>query len=110
LPQFIDLYALEKAIARVDEGLARHLSAPGDLQLQDGLMLRLASAYELIEYAINQGLTPTTNQDWLVFHEMYRNTKQSYNDAAAAEALKVIPHFLREAHALLSLLSSPVKT
>ncbi len=110
MPQFIDLYALEKAIARVDEGLTRYLSAPGDLQLQDGLMLRLAGVYELIEHAINQGLTTTTNQDWLVFHEMYRNTKQSYDDAAAAEALKEIPNFLREAHALVSELSSPLKT
>ena len=132
LPHYLDLSALKKVIANLHEGFERYQSAPRDLQLQDGLMLRLKAAYELsyemvrrylkidlynaeqnrlmtfnnvIDHANEQGLILGCAQDWLVYREMYFNAKHAFDPAAAHQALRVVPKFLIEAFALLHSLS-----
>jgi hypothetical protein len=41
MPKPLDLTALKTVIERLEQALVRHLFSPLDLQLQDGLMLRL---------------------------------------------------------------------
>jgi hypothetical protein len=128
LPHYLDISAFTKVIANLDEGFERYQSSPGDLQLQDGLMLRLKTAYELsyemikrylkmdspgtaqnqlmtfhnvIGHAKQQGLILGCTKDWLVYREMYFNAKHAYEPVAAHQALLVVPKFLIEAFALL---------
>ncbi len=41
MPKPLDLTALKTVIERLEQALVRHLFSPLDLQLQDGLILRL---------------------------------------------------------------------
>lgn len=136
MPIPLYLSALSKVVSRLDDGLSRHLSSPQDLQLQDGLILRLKTTYELsleilrrnvfmhsnyedqyrrmtfeniICHAREQGLIKGDNQDWLVYRDMYLNAKQAYTETAAKQALKAIPRFLNEARNLLYTLLSRAK-
>lgn len=129
---YLDISALTKVIANLDEGFERYQSSPEDLQLRDGLMLRLKAAYELsyemvkrylkinssiaaqnrlmtfnnvIDHANQQGLILGCTQDWLVYREMYFNAKRAYEPVAAYQALRVVPKFLIEAFALVHTLS-----
>ena len=132
MPHYLDISALTKVIANLDEGFERYQSLPKDLQLKDGLILRLKAAFELcyemikrylkidlsstaknrvmafdevIDHANQQGLIIGCTQDWLVYREMYFNAKHAYEPAAANRALRVVPKFLIEAFALLRSLS-----
>jgi hypothetical protein len=127
MPIPLDLTALKTVIERLEQALVRHLFSPLDLQLQDGLILRLKAAYELsyemlvrylkkvstnpgqnrlmtfdsvISHAQEQGLVLGCTQKWHHYREMYLNAKKAYEDAAAKHALRVIPKFLNEAYAL----------
>ncbi len=59
----------------------------------------------VIAHAHQQGLILGCLQDWLIYREMYFNAKHAYDQAAANQALQVIPKFLIEAFALLHSLS-----
>ena len=136
MPIPLDLSALSKVVSRLDDGLSRHLSSPQDLQLQDGLILRLKSAYELslevmrrnflmhsnyeeqhrdipleniIFHAREQGLIKGNKQDWLDYHDMYINAKNAYTETSANQVLKLIPRFLNEAKNLLDALLMRIK-
>lgn len=42
----LSITSLERALARLEEGLARHLTTPNDEQLRDGLVQRFEFTYE----------------------------------------------------------------
>lgn len=53
-----DIRPLERAIERLEEGLARYQDDPGDLQIRDGLILRFGFTYELGYKALTRYLEP----------------------------------------------------
>ena len=127
----VDLEPLERAIARLREGLTRHRAAPEDEQLRDGLIQRFEFTYELahrtlrrhlreaaatpeeidrlafpdlIRLAAAQGLLRSGWPAWRTFREMRNRTSHAYDEAIAREVAAGIPAFLEEAEALLAAL------
>ncbi len=127
----LDVTPLERAVARLREGLARHEASPGDDQLRDGLIHRLELAYELalrtlrhhlreaaatpeeidrlafpdlIRLAAAQGLLRSAWPAWRTFREMRNRTSHAYDEAIAREVAAGIPAFLEETEALLAAL------
>lgn len=114
----------ERAIERLEEGLARYESDTTDTQIRDGLVQRFEFTYELghkvlkryLEYASAnpsefdkmtfQDLIRTGNEqdillgewpDWRIFREMRGKTSHTYNEDVAMEVVTGIPRFLEEA-------------
>lgn len=127
----VDLKPLERAVARLREGLARHRAAPDDEQLRDGLIQRFEFTYELahrtlrrhlreaaatpeeidrlafpdlIRLAAAQGLLRSGWPAWRTFREMRNRTSHAYDEAIAREVAAGIPAFLEETEALLAAL------
>ena len=115
---------LERAIQRLEEGLARYRTDTSDTQIRDGLIQRFEFTYELgykvlkryLEYtAANpaqfdemtfQDLIRTGNEhglllgewpDWRGYRDMRGKTSHTYNEDAALEVVEGIPRFLEEA-------------
>ncbi len=113
----------ERAIQRLEEGLARYLADTSDIRIRDGLVQRFEFTYELghkilkryLEYASAnpeqfdemtfQDLIRTGNErglllgdwpDWRGFREIRRKTSHTYDEDVALEVVSVIPHFIRE--------------
>jgi nucleotidyltransferase substrate binding protein (TIGR01987 family) len=123
----LDIAPLANAIARLSEGLARHLREPADEQLRDGLIQRFEITYELCHRMLRrfirqtaaspeevdrmafQDLIRTANQrglllgDWPAWHR-YRDsrakTSHAYHATTAQEVADAIPGFLAEAEYL----------
>jgi nucleotidyltransferase substrate binding protein (TIGR01987 family) len=123
----LDLTSLTNAIARLSEGLARHLSNPNDEQLRDGLIQRFEYTYELSHRCVRrfirltaaspeavdqmafQDLIRTANQqgillgDWPAWHryrDMRARTSHTYKAETAEQVVAAIPTFLNEAEHL----------
>ena len=123
----LDLLHLSNAISRLEEGLHRHLRAPEDDQLRDGLIQRFEFTYELshrmlkrylrqvsaspdifdqmpfqelIRTGNEQGLLRGSWPDWRRFRDMRTRTSHAYDAAIAAEVTAGIPEFLNEAVSL----------
>ena len=124
----LDFSPLVKAVARLGEGLARHLAEPGDEQVRDGLIQRFEFTYDLshkmlrraleeaaanpeevdrmtfptlIRTAGEQGLLRGDWTDWRTFREMRNITSHTYDEAKARQVAAAIPGFLEDARGLV---------
>ncbi len=120
----LDLTPLSNAIARLEEGLLRHIRTPEDDQLRDGLIQRFEFTYELshrtlkrylrqvsaspdmvdllpfqdlIRTGSEQGLLRGAWPDWRRFRDMRARTSHAYDAGIAAQVTAGIPDFLDEA-------------
>jgi len=120
----LDISSLDKAIARLDEGLARYQRDVSDTQIRDGLIQRVEFTYELSHKMLKRYLesaSPTPEQydsmpfadlirsgneqalllsDWSVwksYREMRSKTSHTYDEVVAHEVVNGIPGFLAEA-------------
>ena len=114
----------ERAIQRLEEGLARYRADTSDAQIRDGLVQRFEFTYELghrvlkryLEYASAnpeqfdemtfQDLIRTANEqglllgdwpDWRGFRDMRARTSHTYKEDVALEVVAGIPRFVEEA-------------
>ncbi len=114
----------ERAIQRLEEGLARHRADTGDSQIRDGLIWRFGVAYGLghkvlkryLEYASAnpRQIDEMTFQDlfraanerglllgdwpaWRRFREMRARTSHAYDEEVASEVVNGISRFIEEA-------------
>ena len=114
----------ERAIQRLEEGLARYRADTSDTQIRDGLVQRFEFTYELghkvlkrylefasanpeqfdemtfqdlIRTANEQGLLLGNWPDWRGFREMRGKTSHTYNEDVAIEVVAGIPRFVEEA-------------
>ncbi|MGH8676943.1 MAG: nucleotidyltransferase substrate binding protein, partial [Burkholderiales bacterium] len=120
-PVPIDFSALERATARLEEGLARHLGDPVDEQLRDGLIQRFEFTYDLAPKTLRRALEESADSpdeidmmsfptlirtgwekgllkggwpDWHGFRETRNTTSHIYDEAKAIAAVSKIPAFL----------------
>ena len=119
--------SLERVLARLEEGLERHLAHPGDDQLRGGLIQRFEFNYEqahkllrryiesasadpaavdamtfpdLIRTANEQGLLLGDWPRWRAFREMRARTSHTYHEDTARAVVSMIPDFVAEAQFL----------
>ncbi len=122
-----NIQAFEKAILRLEEGLARYQQDVDDTQIRDGLVQRFEFTYELghrmlkrfLEYASptpeqfdamafhdiirtanEQGLLLGNWTNWRRYREMRGKTSHTYDEAVAHEVVAGLPAFLEEARYL----------
>lgn len=120
----LDIRSFEKAIDRLQEGLARYRQDTADTQIRDGLIQRFEFTYELghkmlkryleatsaspeqydampfqdlIRSGNEQGLLLGDWPRWRTFREMRSKTSHTYNEEVACTVVEGIPDFLREA-------------
>lgn len=125
----LELSSLEKAIARLEEGLARYHQDITDTQIRDGLIQRFEFTYELshkmlkrhlehtsatpaqydsmsfsdlIRSGNEQGLLLGDWPNWRIYREMRAQTSHTYDEQKALEVVAVIPAMLTEAQYLLA--------
>lgn len=128
----VDISLLERATARLAEGLARHLLDPGDDQVRDGLIKRFEFTYDLapkvlrrvleenadspaaidrmtfpslIRAAWEQGLVAGGWPAWHDFRDMRNRTSHLYDEASAIKVAAKIPGFLDEVRFLVGRLA-----
>lgn len=129
----LDFTPLRNAVARLVEGLKRHLSEPDDLQIRDGLIQRFEFTYDLshkslrravearapnpeevdqmsfpalIRTGFEQGLVSGGWTAWQRYRELRNITSHTYDEAKAQEVAAAIPEFLAEAQSLLARLEA----
>ncbi|MDR7122304.1 HI0074 family nucleotidyltransferase substrate-binding subunit [Rheinheimera soli] len=115
---------LDNATNRLQHGWLRYQQNTSDVQIRDGLMLRLKITYEishkmlkrylemasatpelfeqmpfqdLVRTGNEQGLLVGSWPDWRLYREMRGKTSHSYDEAVALEVVAGIPKFLAEA-------------
>ncbi|MGB5736718.1 MAG: nucleotidyltransferase substrate binding protein [Thiohalocapsa sp.] len=120
----LDISALEKAIDRLHEGLARYRRDISDTQIRDGLIQRFEFTYELSHkmlkrYLVSVAATPDDYQAmpfqdlirsgnarglllhdwpaWRTYREMRGKTSHTYDEDTALQVVAGIPDFLAEA-------------
>ena len=120
----VEIGPLDRAIQRLEEGLARYRTDTSDTQIRDGLVQRFKFTYELghkvlkryLEYASanpeqidtmtfpdlirtgnEQGLLLGEWPEWRGFRDMRGKTSHTYNEDVALEVVGGIPRFLEEA-------------
>ena len=128
----LDTSSLEKAIARLREGLTRYELDVTDAQIRDGLIQRFEFSYEISHKMIKRYLefvSPTPEQydgmsfqdlirsgneqglllgdwpAWRKYREMRGKTSHTYDEDVAIEVVDGIPAFLEEAQYLLGQLA-----
>lgn len=128
-----DLSPLEKAIARLHEGLIRYQNDISDTQIRDGLIQRFEFTYEishkmlkrylalaspnpgqyddmtfqdLIRSGNAQGLLLGTWPDWRRYRDMRSKISHTYDEETALEVVAGIPSFLSEANHLCNQLKA----
>lgn len=119
-----DLSSLDKAIIRLEEGLARYQRDISDTQIRDGLIQRFEFTYELshkmlkrylesasptpehydsmsfadlIRSANEQSLLLSDWTIWKTYREMRSKTNHTYDENVARDVVGGIPSFLAEA-------------
>lgn len=119
----LDLTPLNKAIARLDEGLIRYQTDTGDIQIRDGLIQRFEFTYEISHKILKrylaltsanpqqfdgmtfQDLIRTGNeqslllgnwQNWKQYRDMRSRTSHTYDEDTALQVVAGIPQFLGE--------------
>lgn len=120
----LDLTALNNAIDRLSEGIARYERDRSDTQIRDGLVQRFEFTYEishkmlrryleaasatpdefdgmafqdLIRVGNEQGLLRGDWPHWRRYREMRSKTSHTYDENIALEVVAQIPAFLAEA-------------
>ena len=120
----VEIGPFERAIQRLEEGLARYRADTSDTQIRDGLVQRFEFTYELghkvlkryLEYASanpeqfdtmtfpdlirtgnEQGLLLGEWPEWRGFRQMRGKTSHTTNEDVALEVVGGIPRFLDEA-------------
>nr|MBS0019692.1 nucleotidyltransferase substrate binding protein [Gammaproteobacteria bacterium] len=120
----MDIRSFEKAITRLDEGLARYWQDTSDTQICDGLIQRFEFTYELAHKTLKrylESVSPTPGQydtlpfadlirsgneqglllgdwpKWRTYREMRSKTSHTYDEAIAVEVVADLPAFLAEA-------------
>ena len=115
---------LERAIRRLEEGLARYLTDTSDTQIRDGLIQRFEFTYEqahktlkryleyasanperidemdfqdMIRAANERGLLLGDWPAWRRFRAMRGRTSHTYNEDVAVGVVEGIPRFVEEA-------------
>jgi nucleotidyltransferase substrate binding protein (TIGR01987 family) len=128
----LDISSLDKAVARLREGLDRYEQDTADTQIRDGLIQRFEFTYELSHKLLRRWLTATaaspdviqslTFQDlirvgcdqgllngdwsaWRSYREMRARTSHTYDENIALQVVAGIPAFLAEAEYLCSQLA-----
>ena len=123
----IDISPLERAVARLAEGLSRWQAHADDDQLRDGLIQRFEFTYELahrmlrrylesvaaspesvdrmsfpdlIRTASEQGLLLHDWGVWRSYREMRNKTSHTYREDVAVDVVEGIPAFLEDARVL----------
>ena len=119
----LDMSSFEKAIVRLEEGLARYQQNTSDAQIRDGLIQRFEFTYELSHKMLKrylalvsptpeaydsmpfQALIRTGNEHglllgewavWRVYREMRSKTSHTYDENVAELVVASIPAFLAE--------------
>jgi nucleotidyltransferase substrate binding protein (TIGR01987 family) len=125
----LDLSSLGNSVARLREGLSRHLREPADEQLRDGLIRRFEFTYEvshktlrrylrdvaaspseeeplsfadLVRTGTAHGLLCADLAAWRGFRDMRTRTSHTYDAETASRVVAGIPAFLGEAEHLLA--------
>jgi nucleotidyltransferase substrate binding protein (TIGR01987 family) len=120
----LDISALERAVARLEEGLLRYYDDITDDQIRDGLIRRFEFTYELshkflkrylesasaspqifdamafqdqIRSGNEQGLLLGDWPRWKIYRDLRARTSHTYDEAQALEVVAGIPAFLDEA-------------
>lgn len=120
----LDITPLVNAVARLQEGLARHQREPADEQVRDGLVQRFEYTYELshrmlrrylrtvsgspdqfdampfqdlIRLGNQQGLLRGDWPAWRRYRDMRARTSHAYATAVAEQVVAGIPDFLADA-------------
>lgn len=123
----LDFTALVNAIARLEEGYARHLADPSDQQLRDGLIQRFEFTYDLshkmlrrylaessgtssaVEEMTFPALIRTGNErglllgewpQWRAYRDARNITSHTYDEAKALAVVAGLPAFIAEARYL----------
>jgi len=126
-PERLDISSFSKAVARLEEGLARYERNTDDDQIRDGLIQRFEFTYELSHKMLKrhlemtsptpdiydtitfQDLIRTGNEqglllgewgDWKLYREKRAKTSHTYDEEVALDVVGSIPGFLREARFL----------
>ena len=129
----LDLTPLLKALAKLDEGMKRHLREPSDDQVRDGLIQRFELTYEQCHKMLRRyldGIAPTpgtyTGADfqeiirsanragmllgdwprWRAYRQMRAKTSHTYDENVALQVVGEIPAFLADAKHLLAQLEA----
>lgn len=120
----VEIGPFERAIERLEEGLARYQADTSDTQIRDGLVQRFEFTYELGHKVLKrylkfasanpeqfdemtfQDLIRTGNQQgllledwpsWRGFRDMRSKTSHTYNEDTALDVVAGIPRFIKEA-------------
>ncbi|OOH92336.1 nucleotidyltransferase [Pasteurellaceae bacterium 15-036681] len=118
-----DITPLNRAVARLDEGLSRYQTDISDLQIRDGLIQRFEFTYEISHKMLKryleltsanpqefdgmafQDLIRTGNekslllgnwQNWKQYRDMRSRTSHTYDEDIALQVVEGIPQFLEE--------------
>ena len=124
----IDLTPMQKAVARLAEGLTAHQAEPTNALLRDGLIQRFEFTYDLtakilrrvlaarsdsppeidrmsfptlMRTAFEQGYVGETWPIWLDFRKNRNVTSHTYDETLAGQVAAAIPPFLTHVRALL---------
>jgi nucleotidyltransferase substrate binding protein (TIGR01987 family) len=120
----LDISSFDKAIARLEEGLARYQRDISDIQIRDGLIQRFEFTYELSHKTLKRYLesvsaTPeqfdsmsfadlirSGNEQalllndwsiWKIYRDMRSKTSHTYDEDIAREVVAGIPGFVTDA-------------
>ncbi len=132
----LDVSSLQKAISKLESGLARFNLDETDDQIRDGLIQRFEFTYELshkmlkrylemtsanpdeIDQMDFQTLIRTGNEQglllgdwpsWRVYRDQRARTSYTYDQEVAEKVVMIIPGFLKEAQFFLDKLTQRLK-